>query len=100
MYLILNEAVKYDKFLELIQEQTYTSVYHDKDGNEKKIDLANSNAYLKGEAIAPENVTVVGGKTGTTNAAGNCLIIAEMLPATHIFLLFCRLRTERYFIQK
>lgn len=75
MYLILNEAVKYDKFLELIQEQTYTSVYHDKDGNEKKIDLANSNAYLKGEAIAPENVTVVGGKTGTTNAAGNCLIL-------------------------
>ena len=75
LYLILNEAVKYDKFLDLIQTPTYISTYRDKDGNEKKIDLANSNAYLKGEAIAPENVTVVGGKTGTTSAAGNCLIL-------------------------
>ena len=33
------------------------------------------NAYIKGEAFAPNNVTVIGGKTGTTNAAGNCLVI-------------------------
>ncbi len=67
--------MKYDKFIELIQTPNYTSVYHDQNNNEKKIDLQNSNAYIRGEAFAPEHVTVIGGKTGTTNAAGSCLII-------------------------
>ncbi len=75
LYLISNEALKYDKFIELIQTPNYTSVYHDQNNNEKKIDLQNSNAYIRGEAFAPEHVTVIGGKTGTTNAAGSCLII-------------------------
>lgn len=75
LYLICNAAVKHDKFVEIIHTASYNSVYHDKDGNEKTMDMANSNAYIKGEAFAPNNVTVIGGKTGTTDAAGNCLVI-------------------------
>lgn len=75
LYLICNAAVKYDKFVEVIHTASYISAYHDKNGNEKTMDMANSNAYIKGEAFAPDNVTVIGGKTGTTNAAGNCLVI-------------------------
>jgi D-alanyl-D-alanine carboxypeptidase (penicillin-binding protein 5/6) len=75
MYLIMNEAVKYDKFTEIIHTSSYKSVYHDANGNEKTIDLATANAYLKSEIGTPDNVTVIGGKTGTTNAAGSCLII-------------------------
>lgn len=75
LYLICNEAVKYDKFIEIVHTASYTSVYHDKNGNEKTIDLSTTNAYLKGEAYAPDNITVIGGKTGTTNAAGSCLIL-------------------------
>ena len=75
LYLICNEAVKYDKFIEIIHTPSYTSVYHDQNGNEKSIDLSNTNAYIKGEAFAPDNVTVIGGKTGTTSAAGNCLLL-------------------------
>ncbi len=75
LYLICNAAVKHDKFVEIIHTSSYNSVYHDKNGNEKTMDMANSNAYIKGEAFAPNNVTVIGGKTGTTNAAGNCLVI-------------------------
>lgn len=75
LYLICNEAVKYDKFVEIIHTSSYNSVYHNKSGNEKTIDLATTNAYIKGEAFAPGNVTVIGGKTGTTVAAGSCLII-------------------------
>lgn len=75
LYLISNEVLKYDKFTELIHTSNYTSTYHDKDNNEKSIDIQNSNAYIKGEAFAPDNVTVIGGKTGTTSAAGNCLIL-------------------------
>lgn len=75
LYLICNEVVKYDKFVEIINKTDYASVYHDMNGNEKKIDLASTNAYIKGEAFAPDNVTVIGGKTGTTSAAGLCLIL-------------------------
>lgn len=75
LYLICNEAVKYDKFVEIIHTANYTSVYHDQNGNEKSIDLSTTNAYLRGEAIAPDHVTVIGGKTGTTNAAGSCLLL-------------------------
>lgn len=75
LYLILNEAVKYDKFIEIIHTTNYTSVYHNKSGSEKTINVSTTNAYLKGEAFAPDNVTVIGGKTGTTSAAGNCLIL-------------------------
>lgn len=75
LYLICNEAVKYDKFIEIIHTANYTSVYRDANGGEKSIDLSTTNAYIKGEAFAPDNVTVIGGKTGTTNAAGSCLIL-------------------------
>lgn len=75
LYLICNEAVKYDKFIEIIHTPTYNSVYHDKNGNEKEISLSTTNAYLKNEAFAPDNITVIGGKTGTTSAAGSCLIL-------------------------
>ena len=75
LYLICNEAVKYDKFIEIVHTADYTSVYHDKDGNNKEINLSTTNAYLKGETSAPDNVTVIGGKTGTTNAAGSCLVL-------------------------
>ena len=67
--------MKYDKFIEIVHTASYSSVYHDKNGKEKTIDLSTTNAYLKGEAFAPDNVTVIGGKTGTTNAAGSCLIL-------------------------
>ena len=72
LYLICNEAVKYDKFIEIMHTPTYNSVYHDKNGKEKEFSVSTTNAYLKNEAFAPDNVTVIGVKTGTTSAAGSC----------------------------
>lgn len=75
LYLIFNEAMKYEKFKEIIHMPSYTSVYHDSEGNEKELDFTTTNQFLAGTAASPENVTVIGGKTGTTNAAGSCLIL-------------------------
>lgn len=75
MYLIMNEAVKYQLFNEIIQMDSYTTVYYDKNGAEKEVSVKNTNAYIRGEAEPPGGVTVLGGKTGTTNAAGNCLVL-------------------------
>ena len=53
----------------------YQTVFYDKDGKEKAFDKSNSNKFLQGAYQAPANVTLIGGKTGTTSAAGNCLIL-------------------------
>lgn len=75
MYLIFNEAIRYDTFNEIIHMSGYQTVFYDKDGNEKAFEKTNSNRFLSGAYQAPANVTVIGGKTGTTNEAGNCLIL-------------------------
>lgn len=75
MYLIFNEAMKYDLFNEIIHMNSYSTTYTDKDGNTKTLDFETTNQYLKGVYEAPENITVIGGKTGTTNAARNCLVL-------------------------
>lgn len=75
MYLIFNEAIKYERFTQIIQMTSYETIYHDKEGEEKKLSFQTTNQYLQGVYDAPSNVTVIGGKTGTTNAAGNCLVI-------------------------
>ncbi|MCX4307323.1 MAG: serine hydrolase [Acetatifactor sp.] len=75
LYLIFNEAMKYETFGEIIQMTGYQTVYYDKDGKEKTFDRSTTNQFLRGEYSAPANVTVIGGKTGTTKAAGHCLML-------------------------
>lgn len=75
LYLIFNEAIKYETFREIIHTTTYSTVYYDKDGNSKEFSKTTTNLYFRGNFEPPENITIVGGKTGTTNAAGHCLIL-------------------------
>ena len=75
LYLILNEAIKYEKFVEIIQTPSYETIYYDRNGKEKQLSVRNTNKYINSDVKAPENVKVIGGKTGTTNAAGHCLMV-------------------------
>lgn len=75
LYLIFNEAMKYDKFKEIIHMSSYTSTYSDREGNPKEMDFGTTNLFLNGDKETPGNVNIIGGKTGTTNAAGACLIL-------------------------
>lgn len=75
LYLIFNEAMKYDEFIKIINKSEYTCVYKDRDGNEKTFGFKQTNGFVTGNYIPPEGVTVIGGKTGTTSAAGSCLIL-------------------------
>lgn len=76
LYLILNEALKYPEFRKIIGTADYVAQYQDGQGNEISQTWHNSNKYLNGERETPEGLQVLGGKTGTTNAAGYCLILA------------------------
>ncbi len=75
LYLIFQEATKYDAIMEIINKNTYETVYYDAAGNSKDLNIKTTNLYIRGERSVPENVTVIGGKTGTTAAAGHCLIL-------------------------
>lgn len=75
LYLIFNEAIKQEKFLEIIQLDKYTAHITHADGTEEEADWEASNFYARGEAQLPAEATIIGGKTGTTQKAGNCLIL-------------------------
>ncbi len=75
LYLILNEASNHPEIMDLMQLKDAEIVYMDEAGNPKSVHVTNSNRYISGSVEPPEGVVVVGGKTGTTNAAGSCLAL-------------------------
>lgn len=75
MYLIFNEALKYDTFSQILNMSSYQTVYHDSNGKDITFNSQSTNRFFTGQAKAPANVTVLGGKTGSTKAAGYCLIL-------------------------
>ena len=75
MYLIFNAAMQYDTFSEIINMNQYTTTYLDSTGATKDVDIKSTNAFINGNKSQPSGITVIGGKTGTTTAAGHCLIL-------------------------
>ena len=75
MYLLFNEAIKNEAFVQLISTKSYDTAYTDAEGNPVEHTWENTNQYLAGNQTAPEGFTVVGGKTGTTGDAGYCLVL-------------------------
>ena len=75
LYLIFNECIKHDDFVKIIIAKSNTAKVTGNDGTIRSITWEPTNFYATGDAKKPDNVTVIGGKTGTTQLAGNCLIL-------------------------
>ena len=75
LYLIFNEVVKYDTFLDIVSMKDYTMTYKNSNGQEVYEYMQSTNHYLLNEYPLPEGVTMYGGKTGTTSMANSCLIL-------------------------
>lgn len=75
LYLIFNEALKYPEFQKIISTQEYTAAYQSESGKPVNATWKGTNWYMTGERQMPDGLTVLGGKTGTTLAAGSCLIM-------------------------
>ena len=82
LYLIFNEALKYDMFKTIISQVAYTTSYNDANGAVKEASFESTNLFFKGTYQLPQNISCMGGKTGTTSAAGSCLIIYATDSAT------------------
>lgn len=75
VYLTFNALLQYDMFLDIISRKNYYAEYKDASGDAYAMTWDTTDHYLDGSAETPDNVTVYGGKTGTTDAAGACLAI-------------------------
>lgn len=74
MYLILNAAATNETFLSVFTAQYYTANYTNALREPVTLEWKTTNPYLLETVKAPDNITVLGGKTGTTGAAGYCLV--------------------------
>lgn len=75
LYLIFQKALEDDLFCQLISTQNYQAQFLNSQNETITKEWSNTNQYLTGAQEVPDGVTVIGGKTGTTNDAGNCLVL-------------------------
>lgn len=81
MYLIFNEALKQDKFVEIISATQRSVFFTNANGETVERSFYTSNRYKTGAVKSPDGFDVIGGKTGTTFDAGYCLILYSKNPA-------------------
>ena len=60
--------------MDAVHQSSYTAFF-ERGGEEYSFTFPSTNHYFIDEADPPEGVTIVGGKTGTTDNAGTCLIL-------------------------
>ena len=77
LYLIFNEALKQPEFRKVTGTTSYTADYIDGSGNPVSTTWEGGNWYMVAQRQTPDGLTVFSGKTGTTSAAGFCLIMAS-----------------------
>ena len=74
MYLILNAAIQNEDFYKIFTSDTYTATYTS-GGQSKTVEWSTTTQYHSGKVKTPVGFTILGGKTGTTGAAGYCLVL-------------------------
>ena len=74
MYLILNAAMQNETFYNIFTASSYTANYTS-GGAAKTVEWNTTNQYITGKVSTPNGFTILGGKTGTTGAAGYCLVL-------------------------
>lgn len=75
IYLIFQEAVKSDLFQDIINRKNYYAEYVRSDGSSAAMTWESTNQYFTNQTESPDNISVFGGKTGTTDEAGACLAL-------------------------
>lgn len=74
LYLMFQEAMKHEEFIEILKAASYEASYLAADGTPVTKTWMSSDLFTKGDVTVPEGVVAVGGKTGTTSAAKSCLV--------------------------
>ncbi|WP_050642289.1 MULTISPECIES: D-alanyl-D-alanine carboxypeptidase family protein [Clostridia] len=75
LYLIFNACIKDQRFMDIISKESYTGTLTSSDGSVRSEVWEATNFYSQDLIPDPEGVQVIGGKTGTTDEAGSCVIL-------------------------
>lgn len=75
LYIILDKLSQNEDFKSIASMPSCTVKYSNSEGEVVEKTVTNTNQFLTGAYHAPEGVTILGGKTGSTAAAGKCLIV-------------------------
>lgn len=75
IYLIFSECLKYPSIKQIFRTVEYTSKIKSADGTVRDLTVMPTNLYAHGKYMEPDGIKVMGGKTGETIAAGNCLVL-------------------------
>lgn len=86
LYLIFNEAMKYPEFRKIIGTPAYDAVYTLASGGTETKTWKATNLYMTEDRALPKGLTLLGGKTGTTKAAGSCLIMGSRDEAGKVYI--------------
>lgn len=77
LYLIFNRCLDFDVFQETIRQNQVSITYKNANGEPVDAVYNTTNQYFLDTYDYPESVRVLGGKTGTTDEAGCCLILYD-----------------------
>lgn len=75
IYIIFNELIHYNTFLSIISMKSCVVNYINSAGEQKQKTFESTNQFITGDVEVPEGIELIGGKTGTTYAAGCCLTL-------------------------
>ncbi len=86
LYLIFNASLRNQTFVDIISLDSYSASITGADGALRNEDWAPTNYYSAGLADPPAGIQVIGGKTGTTDQAGNCVVLYDMDAGSHPYI--------------
>ena len=75
LYLIFNECIKNETFLQIIASSSYETSIKQADGSTRAVTWPQSNQFISGGREVPDDITLIGGKTGNTFDAGSCILL-------------------------
>lgn len=75
LYLIFNECIKNETFLQIIAATNWDAKIKEANGSIREVTWPQSNQFISGGREVPDGITLVGGKTGNTFDAGSCILL-------------------------
>lgn len=75
LFLITRELAKFPIFKDITLTKDYSAKIYQSDGTIRTEKWMNTNYFVTEELLLSTNTTLLGGKTGNTKTAGNCLVL-------------------------
>lgn len=75
LYLMFNAVINNSNYMDIISDTSFSTMIKGADGTERPVTWVPTNYYHQGHAKSPIGFQVIGGKTGTTSNAKNCLVL-------------------------